>query len=523
MRGDRAVVDLADRRLDQLVAEADPARGVDLPSGGSAQARWRFVQITSGLLAPPRRRLRRPFRVVLPVAAVALALGLVAVNLPGTAGGRSAAAAVLDQTATRLVQVADQLAPGQFLFRETQSEYEQALYKPSAGANGSETLAEVATAQLAQTQRSWTDAEGHGQAKWFAGLLSFPSAADQTSWQANADGFSSVSNRAPPFQTAASCACAEESGVSGGSGSVQAPVDVSNLPTDPGALTAALARIDFGDAAYPIPTSGADATFERAAMLLSGPTTGMTPALAAALLQVMAAQPGVRLLGTVTDHQGREGTGVALPSASGPGVTEIVVDPSTGAVLETQFGGPPPSLGGVDGCVGPAGATVGPSGAAAGSATSTPSTTCALPLAAWSSRPLWTDVVASGVVASDTAILPTSGTGPITADLVPGAPGDLSATALPGGQAKLSWTPPPPNGGPITDYLVRLYPGAPPSPNDGGWVIDTHSSATTDTLPVAGDMVPPLTAGQPYTVVVEAVNAAGYGVISDPAAVTAAG
>ena len=82
-------------------------------------------------------------------------------------------------------------------------------------------------------------------------------------------------------------------------------LNVSDLPTDPKALAQVIAAGGLQTNIDLIP-AGPNATFERAATLLVGPTAGMTPALASALFQVLAGQPGVQLLGSVTDHEGHK-------------------------------------------------------------------------------------------------------------------------------------------------------------------------------------------------------------------------
>jgi hypothetical protein len=74
--------------------------------------------------------------------------------------------------------------------------------------------------------------------------------------------------------------------------------------------------------------------FQRAAMLLIGPTVGSTPQFTAALYQAIAQLPGVTALGPTTAHDGETGQGYA--SGPGSGQSTIVVDPSTGRLLEVS-------------------------------------------------------------------------------------------------------------------------------------------------------------------------------------------
>ena len=111
------------------------------------------------------------------------------------------------------------------------------------------------------------------------------------------------------------------------------------LPTDPDLLSA---RIDAVVHALRHPlfqgllrASSSQAT--AAARFLVVRSLGEAPAppqLLAAAYRVLASTPGLRLLGQVTDSIGRTGTGIAV--RIGAGELEIIVDPATGALLETQ-------------------------------------------------------------------------------------------------------------------------------------------------------------------------------------------
>lgn len=504
------------RLLDRLISDADPARDAALVPGTAAEARWRFVQVTS----EPRPRARRPSRrvgiAVTLGAAAALLAGAVAVVSSPAGPRRSPAAAVLDQAAAAAVHQVDQLGPGQFLFTETQSEYQTTLYEPAAGTG---LLTEVATAEAADTEQAWTTSSGVGRTTWIDGTPQYPSAADQRAWADEGPGV------VPPA-TGGWAAAGIPGAASGSVDDVQSPIDVSDLPVDPGSLAQVLAAGRLGTG--PLALQGAGAVFERAARLLVGPTVGMTPSLASALLRVMAEQPGVQLLGTVTDHEGRIGTGIAMPSGVHAGVNEVVVDPSTGVLLEADFALPGDTLAHARSkiCSTGRGATVAPQGSGptgggttTGGAPSPPSTGCStiVPRSALSIAPLWTDVVAAGVVGSDTATLPVAVGGPLTANLVPGTPTGATATAVPG-QVDLRWTAPPAGGSPITDYVVRYYEGA--STSGGSWTLDTHSTAPGYDVAANPAMVVP---GQRYTFTVEAENADGYGLPSAPATFTVPG
>jgi hypothetical protein len=395
--------------------------------------------------------------------AAAVIVALVVVQ-PGPGGPRTAAAAVLDQAAAIAGQEAP--GPGQYLYTETQSMYQMTNYKVNAATG---VLDQVATASNGETDQSWTDAAGTGQVLRTYGAAVYSSVADQMAFLAT-----TAAQGGRPFF--------------GGQAEPQAaPLNVSGLPTDPATLGPVLAKGQMGTTQYV--AAGPDATFERAARLLLGPTTGMTPTLASALFEVMADQPGARSLGIVTDHDGERGEGVALGDATSTQVAEVIVDPHQGRLLEVDYAVP-----------GTTSAT--PGGEAC--ATSASGVQCTQPVGEEILAPVWTDLVASGVVNSNTQSVPASGTATITATQVPGPPTSLEATVF-NGTVHLSWTAPSDQGvSPVTDYLV--YAGTSDSPGNGG-VKDTQSTATTyDWIYSPG--------GQPVTFNVQAANAQGAGLLS---------
>ncbi len=410
------------------------------------------------------------------VAAAAVVVLLVLLVFPGSGGARSAAAAVLEQAATAAAQQPTP-GPGQYLYTETQTEIYQGLYQDN-------TL--TATSETGLTDQSWTDDAGDGQQMLTLGTPDYPTAADSTAWGAHeaANGGITVAIASSGYPEA------------------EAPlVDVANLPTDPSQLTAVIAAQKLvvhtqGSGQAQIPGGAATilddgwpySVFEGAAALLLGPTKGMTPALASALFQVMADQPGVQLLGTVTDHDGQQGQAVSLPTTGTVRVSEVVVDPASGQLLEARFALPPSTLPAHQTCGGPEAVTT---------TTCVPSTGDSV-----GTDPIWIDVVARGVVNLSTATVPAAGSVQPTVTLVPGAPTGLTATQVPNpngpGTVQLSWTSPTNVGaGPITDYIVRE------ATEPGGFSLyDTHSNSTSFTW----------TGGrQDGSFAVQAVNADGYG------------
>jgi hypothetical protein len=114
-------------------------------------------------------------------------------------------------------------------------------------------------------------------------------------------------------------------------------IDVADLPTDPHALAQQLQAGKTGIPAVDnmLPDLGnPDIAFQRAAVLLVGPTVGGTPQFESALYQAIALLPGVTSIGATTTHSGQTGVGFAVSSPNGQAA--IVVDPATGALIEIR-------------------------------------------------------------------------------------------------------------------------------------------------------------------------------------------
>ena len=234
-------------------------------------------------------------------------------------------------------------------------------------------------AQFTQVDQVWTNAADIGRALRTDSALQFSSPRDQEAWNASPAG-QHFSQEFP-----------STSGSQGRGLREQAVVDISDLPTDPDQLATVIASGGLHTNIDLIP-SGDNATFQRSAALLLGPDVGMSPSLASALFQVLANQPGTRLVGRVADHNGQEGDGVVLTSPKSERPSEVIVDPTSGAVLEAVFAPPPstlPARGG-ETCV--------------GSGSKTP--TCSSSIIRAVSDRVWTDLVATGIVGANTATLP---------------------------------------------------------------------------------------------------------------------
>jgi hypothetical protein len=99
-------------------------------------------------------------------------------------------------------------------------------------------------------------------------------------------------------------------------------VNWSTLSSDPQVLLQQMRQLDGGP-----PTPGED--FEHIRDFLH--ETDAPPAVRATLLQAAALIPGIQLLGTVRDHDGRPGTGFSYP-----GHGEIIFNAKTGELLGDQ-------------------------------------------------------------------------------------------------------------------------------------------------------------------------------------------
>jgi hypothetical protein len=114
-------------------------------------------------------------------------------------------------------------------------------------------------------------------------------------------------------------------------------INVASLPADPTALAQELGSGTTGIPALDQLTPDLAAPnlgFQRAAMLLIGPTLGASPQFESSLYQAIALLPGVTALGPMTTHGGQIGQGFA--SGPGSGQSTIVIDPSSGRLLEVR-------------------------------------------------------------------------------------------------------------------------------------------------------------------------------------------
>jgi hypothetical protein len=288
--------------IESMIRDANPVNPADLPGADAPEARW----LLHGILQAPAskhgrvRRHRRPRGLVLSVAAgaaaaaagaTALALGLLSgpagTALPGAASGHPQAATVaalhkLSRVAARQSAVGPP-GPGQF------------QYTSSVGINQACTVARLYFCVNYREQREiWIGADGSGRIRETSSDPTFPSAKDRHNW---------IALGKPKLLTGPSDDHFGPGGLSDG------PVDLSKLPTDPAQLAAMISsrKIEGGP-------PGPAEDFVQVGDLLR--ESDASPALRAALFKVAAGIPGVKLLGTVTDSDGRSGTAIAFPHSA---------------------------------------------------------------------------------------------------------------------------------------------------------------------------------------------------------------
>lgn len=106
---------------------------------------------------------------------------------------------------------------------------------------------------------------------------------------------------------------------------------LARLPTSPAALRAFLLAPYPADYQHSRPAQLEQRLFGEAADLTLAP---VDPAVRAAVYRLLAGLPGIEVLGPAGDAVGRHGTAIAVPD--GDVLHELIIDPRTGAVLDTQ-------------------------------------------------------------------------------------------------------------------------------------------------------------------------------------------
>jgi hypothetical protein len=299
------------RDVMELLQRSDP---VDHAEGWAKGEEGRRVLLqimeTSSRAHPPVRRRGRLALIPAGAAALALALVVGSIFLPGGGGGTSAEAAEVLRSAAK---VAGARPPASFEGRYRYTRSENAYLATSVERGGSFTVLG------AHLREMWVAPDGSGRLRERSGEPIFLGPRDREAW---------VALGSPDLW---------EPGTSDetfGPGGLHYQ-DFSGLSTDPHELYEQIQRraADGKTSGAPVPEGAPVAVnmFAIVGDLLR--ETVAPPELRAALYEVAARIPGVELVGEVTDPTGRNGVAVAMSDELDGVRQEIVFDPETSELL----------------------------------------------------------------------------------------------------------------------------------------------------------------------------------------------
>jgi len=270
--------------------------------------------------AKPRRRARNAFArrmatrrpVTIATAAVAAAVAL-AVGLlsSGSAVGPSPALAAVFQHLAQIAANGPSLVPGPGQYLNVDSISRGASFGGFADGKTCITYG-------IDHRHVWTAVDGSGLLRDTSGPATFTSPADRAL----------CLSKEPKAELSAG---ASNLWFADGCFQLGPTNDMEALSTNPRTLLRQMRKLDGG------PRTAAE-DFVHIGDFLRG--TDARPALRAALYRAAALIPGVRLLGTVRDHDGRRGLGVAFTSHGER--NELIFNPRTAALLGEQSGGSAP-------------------------------------------------------------------------------------------------------------------------------------------------------------------------------------
>jgi hypothetical protein len=272
----------------------------------------------TGSLSQSRIRRRR-YLVAMSALAAALIVALVLVTFPGGGQHGSSAAA-----ATELHALADKAADQSTIILSQgnllQSEERVSLVGEVTRVGSS--LTPNARAIIDGTIISWADDADDACISATFGPAQFASSVNEAAWIAAGLMIN------PTSQPSKWCTPGDASPGGGG------VINVTGLPANPSVLAHELqngtTQIPQLDQLSGVQNAG----FERAALLIIGPTVGDTPASRATLYNALADIPGINYLGTMAAHSGASGVGFAADTKVGRSI--LIVDPSTGSFIEAQ-------------------------------------------------------------------------------------------------------------------------------------------------------------------------------------------
>jgi hypothetical protein len=253
------------------------------------------------VVGPHAGRRRWVVRTAAVIALTTTAIAATTLLSPGSPDGPNVAVAAVLR---HLAQVAAnqsptvQLGAAEYLYVDSEDDYVTAVQGPDG------------YRYLQPEERDvWIGADGSGRLITTAGQPVFLTPADQAAW---------IAAGSPTISTAPSDTAFGACGLSDG------PTDLSTLPTDPTTLGQLIAerKIEGG------PPGPAEDFIEVGDLLRE---TNASPVLRTALFQVAENLSGIELLGSVSDHAGRSGIGLAIVQ---DGVRdELIFDSQTSALL----------------------------------------------------------------------------------------------------------------------------------------------------------------------------------------------
>ena len=325
--------------LDTLIREADPVERAAIPDPDFASAR----RACDRLIAADHRRRHHRARGAAVLASAGVVAGAFVLVTPGGSPVTvtPAAAAVLTRAG-----IATQnnpsltLGPGQYLYSEIRT-LAASYWQWGNPATAAWTL-------QPETIQTWVANNGSDRRlTTYDGPQQFATPTSRANW---------IAMGQPPIAPATNTPSGGYD-TQDGPGGFSPPDDLSQLPTDPEALAQLIETGKTGLAGVATPPAvpqTAAYTFATAAEILGTPAVNSSSALRSALYKVMADTPGIELVGSATDHSGRTGTEIAGPLGGGIGSglpygadgarVEVIIDPSTGEVLETSEVNVDPSL-----------------------------------------------------------------------------------------------------------------------------------------------------------------------------------
>ena len=325
-----------------LLRRVDPAHLVEIPGPGSPEGQRIRNDVLSGRPLPESTgdsKTRRNVSLSVGVlATVAAAVVLLLVLMP-TSVGPSKASAALSRLAVTAASVPTSLSQGQYAYTEVETPVMVSVGTPKSGGT-------PFTEYLTGTVQTWVGTDGSGRRVTTTDPTPhFFTAADRALWVAAGSPAAVV----PPNETTT----VETFGPNTAS-EVNGPIplyNVQGLPTDPTALTEILDNENPGAQSLGALPAGIKALdfvsscstpectlFERAVALLQGPDIGSTPALRQALFDVLSNIPGVEYLGNTTDSAGQTGVGLALVQYRPAQTTKVVCSNAVNGTGGTLYG-----------------------------------------------------------------------------------------------------------------------------------------------------------------------------------------